>query len=116
MFIYTGFSNSGFFNSGDKVISQPLGAERAPVTWFISFRETEEGQSAAPTLAASQIILVQNHQYAIVEYLGAVIPEPQDQQAKVDQGNLSDRLRRVHTSRKIIMKQKEPASLHTKQN
>lgn len=44
---------------------------------FPAFRETKEGQSALLVLAASQVTLIQNNQYAIVEYFRAACHEPQ---------------------------------------
>lgn len=41
-----------------------------------TFRETEGSQGAPLAQAASQMILIQNKQYAIVGYLGATCPGP----------------------------------------
>ena len=59
-------------SSGDKIVG------RAAFTWEMDFllsgEQRQEGQNG---LFASQVILTQNNQYAIVGYFGVACPGPQ---------------------------------------
>lgn len=68
MLIYTGFPDSGLYNTCDKVVSQSFRSREVIYRrgLFPAFSETEKSQKTLPALDAFQMISVQNNQYAIV--------------------------------------------------
>lgn len=74
MFVYIGFFDSIFYNSCNKVVSQPFRSREHTYHGDLSsaFRGAKESYRDLPPCIASQLILVQNNNMSLCGILGPV--------------------------------------------